>query len=364
MHGAITDLDADDQPDHDEESDVTIGRYENCHYLSSGVTADVYRSGDRALKVITEVRDMLPHDHLREIKILRLVCQTGIIELLETFIDQEQRCVLVFPYMPLSLEVMLERAKRNDDKGLPLQRLRSYFVDVFSALAYIHSQGVIHRDIKPSAVLLASADGPAVLSDFGTAWEEQLAGSVEPEEGKILDIGTGPYRAPEALFGNQAYGPSVDMWAAGAMLAESARHPPTSLFQSRPAHEDGSQLGLILSIFQTIGTPTAQTWPEAASFKTPPFDMYRVFEPRPWEEILPEVDPTVRTLVGRLIRYDSSRATAEQVCLESGCWGEVRLTDLDAGPCRCSKSRGSSLNEMWSNPSLAYEYKVAHQNTP
>lgn len=301
--------DPENRAGHDEEDDLKIGSYAQCSYIASGVTADVFRSGDRALKVITETRDMQPHDHLRETKILGLVGRQCI-PLLETFHDQEQRFVLVFPYMPLSLEAVLARA----DEPLSPRRLRSYFVDIFGALAHIHGMGIIHRDVKPSAFLLQSPDGPALLSDFGTAWHPTLSEAVEPADGKVLDIGTGPYRAPEALFGNQAYGPSVDMWAAGAMLAESARSPPSSLFTSPPAHEDGSQLGLILSIFKTIGTPTTQTWPEAVGFKTPPFEMYRVFEPRPWEDILPEVNPQIRALVASLIKYDSTRATAEQVC--------------------------------------------------
>ncbi|EFX05375.1 cell division protein kinase [Grosmannia clavigera kw1407] len=311
VHGAIMEANLGDTMNHDDENDLQIGSYTQCCYISSGVTADVFRSGTRALKVITETRDMQPHDHVREAKILGLVCRQCI-PLLETFHDQEQRFVLVFPYMPLSLDAVLART----DELLSLQRLCSYFVDIFGALAHIHGLGIIHRDVKPSAFMMASPDGPVLLSDFGTAWHPALSQAVEPADGKVLDIGTGPYRAPEALFGNQAYGPSVDMWAAGAMLAESARRPPSTLFTSRPAHEDGSQLGLILSIFKTIGTPTAETWPEAASFKTPPFEMYRVFEPPSWEDILPEVNPHIRALVARLIKYDSTRATAEQALVD------------------------------------------------
>lgn len=297
--------DGDDDPDQDTGGE-RIGPYRNCQYVASGVTAEVYRCKGRALKVITETHNMEPHDPFREAKILEQL-KKPCIPLLETFRDQEQRFTLVFPYMPLTLSGLLESGPISD------AQVRSILRDVFQALADIHKKGIIHRDVKPQAILLASPDGPAYLSDFGTAWHPELSATTEPADAKILDIGTGPYRAPEVLFGNKAYGTAVDMWGAGCMLAECVRRPPKTLFESRAAHEDGNQLGLILSIFKTIGTPTRESWPEAASFRTPPFDIYRVFEGRPWEEIMDGVDDSWRGMVKEMVKYDSGRMTAEQV---------------------------------------------------
>lgn len=292
--------------DVDEDAGERLGPYRNCQYVASGVTAEVYRCKDRALKVVTETHNIEPHDPFREAKILEQL-KKPCIPLLETFRDQEQRFTLVFPYMPLTLSALLESASISD------VQVRRIFRDLFQALTDIHGQGIIHRDVKPQAILLASPDGPAYLSDFGTAWHPALSVSTEPADAKILDIGTGPYRAPEVLFGDKSYGTAVDMWGAGCMLAECVRQPPKPLFESRAVHEDGNQLGLILSIFKTIGTPTRESWPEATNFKTPPFDIYRVFEGRPWEEILAGVDDGWIKLVREMVRYDSKRMTAEQV---------------------------------------------------
>ncbi|KAK1447185.1 hypothetical protein CMEL01_09024 [Colletotrichum melonis] len=293
---------ANDQP---EDAGVNIGSYKNCVSFASGLTSEVYRCKDRALKVIVETHNIEPHNPQREARILATL-KRPCIPLLETFRDQEQRFVLVFPYKPMTLADVI-------DKGtISLPQIRRLFKDIFTALANIHGQGIIHRDVKPEAILLDGPEGPAYLSDFGTAWHPTMSIVSEPAKSKILDIGTGPYRAPEALFGDKAYGPSVDVWAAGTMLAECCRSPPKSLFESRPAHEDGNQLGLILSIFKTLGTPTRETWPEAASFKTPPFEMYRMFDGQPWTEILPEVNSHARELISSLVRFDSKRATAEQ----------------------------------------------------
>ena len=296
--------------DEDAEVDhgVTIGDYPNCHYITSGVTADVYRAGDKALKVIVETRNIEPHNPTREAKLLGLLSKPCI-PLLDSFRDHEQRLVMVFPYMPLTLESLREQVPLTDN------HIRIIFKDVFTALASLHSQGIIHRDVKPSAVLLESPTGPAYLSDFGASWHPSLSPVTEPVDNKVLDIGTGPYRAPEVLFGNHSYGPPVDMWGAGVMLAECCREGSNKLlFESRAVHEDGNQLGLILSIFKTIGSPTRESWPEAVSFRTPPFDIYREFECRSWDKILPDVTEEWRELIAGLIRYDSGRTTAEQVC--------------------------------------------------
>jgi serine/threonine protein kinase len=249
---------------------------------------------------------MEPHNPHREAKTLALL-KKPCIPLLETFRDHEQRFVLVFPYLPLTLDSLLEQGCLGDEQ------ISAIFKDIFSALASIHEQGIIHRDIKPSAVLLASPTGPAYLSDFGTAWHPDLSISSEPADNKVLDIGTGPYRAPEVLFGNKSYDTGVDMWGAGTMLAECCRSPPKPLFESRAVHEDGNQLGLILSIFKTLGSPTRESWPEAASFRTPPFEMYRSFAKRSWEEILPDVKPRWRDIVAAMVRFDSGRATAQEI---------------------------------------------------
>ncbi|KAM5345083.1 hypothetical protein ACJ41O_010945 [Fusarium nematophilum] len=292
---------------------VRIGSHQNCVPVSDGITSEVYRSGDKALKVIVAYQNIEPHNPQREAKILKTL-RPPCIPLLDTFRDQEQQFVLVFPFMPYTLADIL------DQGPLPLDSVRSIFRDTLRALKDIHDQGIIHRDMKPSAILLASPTGPAYLSDFGTAWHPELSAHSEPPNDKILDIGTGPYRAIEVLFGNKSYGPEVDMWGLGVMLSEAIRDPPCPIFESRAVHEDGNQLGLILSVFKTIGTPTPETWPQAKEFKISPFELWTVFRSRPWDVVLPDVDPDFRELVAAMVRYDSQRATAEQAlnhkCLE------------------------------------------------
>lgn len=84
-----------------------------------------------------------------------------------------------------------------------------------SALDYAHKRGVVHRDVKPSNVLLHQ-DGTPVLSDFGVA--RMLEGNPQLTSVGVL-VGTPAYMAPECLEGGGT-GPSVDIYALAVMLYE------------------------------------------------------------------------------------------------------------------------------------------------
>ena len=252
---------------------------------------------------------MEPHNPGREVRILRQLSHPAIITLIDTLQDQNSRLVLVFPFMPLTLAKVIGSGNVSAELG------RNTFHDLFSALTHLHTEGIIHRDIKPSNILLASPRGPAYLSDFGTAWHPTLSIVDEPTHHKVLEVGTTCYRAPETLFGNRSYGTSLDMWEAGALFVECIREPTNPLFESRDTSEDGNQLGLILSMFKTLGTPTKEIWPEAVRFSTPPFGWYQNFPGRSWDELLPTVDQTTKDLVTKLLCFESGRRlTALEVC--------------------------------------------------
>lgn len=249
---------------------MNIGKYKNAIYHAEGLYSVVYKVAAPedeqfpyflpetphknrliALKVTTPSVMTPPHDSRREARILQLAQSEHVIPLLETFRDDGVHFVLAFPFMPFELSQVLRNRK------LPKAQVKSYLRDFFSALAFIHSCGIIHRDVKPSNILVKSLDGPAYLSDFGISWAPETPGS-EAAESKITDVGTTCYRPPELLFGNKKYGCSLDLWAAGCTVAEVVVPDHPTLFDSG---ELGSDLALIQSMFSKLGTPNLTVWP-------------------------------------------------------------------------------------------------------
>ncbi|CAD6501257.1 BgTH12-01509 [Blumeria graminis f. sp. triticale] len=286
---------------------IVIGNYHGCHHISSGLCSDVYRCKAVALKVILQLHNAEPHNPELEIKILSSLAHPSVIKLNTVFRDASNRLILVFPYQAFTLATFLTAGT------LPPRSTAHWFYDIFSALEYLHAQGIIHRDIKPSNILIASDTAPALLSDFGTAWHPVFSASFESPASKCLEVGTTSYRAPETLFGYRGYGTPLDLWATGTMLAECLRNPPKCLFDSRNTTETGNQLGLILSMFQTLGTPTRENWPEASTFNTPPFDWYKEFPAKDWKTILVNVEESGIDLVRRLLVWESgNRLTATE----------------------------------------------------
>ncbi|KAI9710859.1 MAG: hypothetical protein M1812_007311 [Candelaria pacifica] len=288
--------------DNDEQlgSGVQFGKYLNASHYDDGLFSEVFKaiSSDGkvvALKLTTPSLMTAPHDSQREARILREAVSPHVIPLVDTFPLSGGRFILVLPFMPYDLE----RALRQ--KVVSLVQVKAHLYSMFTALAHIHDLGMIHRDIKPSNLLLASPSGPAFLADFGIAWSPRDRASESPGL-KITDVGTTSYRPPELLFGYTAYGCALDLWAAGCVLAEAVQLGNTPLFD---AGELGSELALIQSIFKSLGTPTTDTWPEAAMYPDWGKMDFRLFPQKAWSELLPNAPTSSRDLVSQLVRYES-----------------------------------------------------------
>jgi serine/threonine protein kinase len=243
-----------------------FGRYRSAHHFSNGLFSRVFvakapdapapgfagRPGAFVALKATHLSSMVaPHNSEREVRILRKAAGPSVVALWENFYDGAGHLVLVFPFLPWTLEHFV-RAKRPFDRAL-----KGCLVDVFKALEHLHSLGIIHRDVKPSNVLMKSPDGPAYLADFGIAWCPGDPAS-ESASKKITDVGTTCYRAPEVMFGCTAYDTSFDLWAAGCVVAEVVAANGKTLFEPGDV---GTDLTLILSLFENLGTPNPEIWP-------------------------------------------------------------------------------------------------------
>ena len=114
---------------------------------------------------------------------------------------------------------LVEEAKSLDQvlPGLPLRRRVALVRDLARALGHAHARGVIHRDVKPTNVLVAP-DGRPRLTDFGLA----AATSQERLTRTGVLIGTPFYMAPEQIAAQRAdLGPHTDVWAVGVILYQA-----------------------------------------------------------------------------------------------------------------------------------------------
>ena len=257
--------------DSSQQTGQTIGPFTNCTHHATGLFSTVYKKLNTdplkslAIKVTIPSQSRPPHNPKREARILAAAAYPSIISLATTH-SLSSQYLLVFPFQPFDLDTVLRQ-------GFPFKRMsaRHILKGLFCALGHIHSKGIIHRDIKPANILLSTPTGPAFLADFGIAWSPEDPAS-EPSDQKITDVGTTCYRPPELLFGHKAYGPEMDLWAAGCVVAECLRggldgweKPSVKMGEAEwtlfDAGELGSELALVKSIFETLGTPTDETWP-------------------------------------------------------------------------------------------------------
>ncbi len=193
----------------------------------SGETAPEDKAPLRfAIKALTipndtpdEERDALRLRFQRETQIAQHLRHPHILAVLDTgFI--EGRPYVVMPYIAGPTLARRLLAVRGP---LALDETISYVTQVASALDYAHAHGVIHRDVKPSNLLLNSDFSSIYLTDFGIAslqdGGERLLGPVgDPTTLTIAGttIGTPSYMAPEQIKG-EAVGPATDIYALGVV---------------------------------------------------------------------------------------------------------------------------------------------------
>jgi hypothetical protein len=177
--------------------------------------ASVYRAENTldgqtvALKILAPQLAMEPKFKARferEARVLRDLEHPNIVPILD-FGEVDGLTFIVMPYMQVGgLSDRLKEGPLAVDEGARI------FEQISSALQFAHERGIVHRDVKPSNVLI-DEDGNAWLSDFGFAYVHDATLSLT---GSAL-IGTPAYMAPEQVRG-EAVTPRSDLYSLGVVL--------------------------------------------------------------------------------------------------------------------------------------------------
>jgi len=237
---------------------------------------------------------------------MKMVAHCNTVELLDSFYERSKGEVflnLVLGYIPKNLyEICSSYTKRNEK--MPSNLVQIYTYQLCRSLAYVHSLGVCHRDIKPQNLLIHPETNELRLCDFGSA---KILVKGEPN---VSYICSRYYRAPELIFGACDYTPAIDVWSSGCVMAE--------LILGSPIFAGESGIDQLVEIIKVLGTPTR----EEIRFMNPDYKDYKQFpsiKPHPWHKLFPsDTSLDALDLISKMLVYTpTTRIKPLEACAHS-----------------------------------------------
>ncbi|KAF8109214.1 hypothetical protein N665_0100s0003 [Sinapis alba] len=270
--------------------------YEKLEKIGQGTYSNVYKAKDLLTGKIVALKkvrfDNFEAESVkfmaREILMLRRLNHPNVIKL-EGLVTSRVSCslYLVFEYMEHDLTGLAAAAQRVK---FDLSQVKCFMKQLLSGLEHCHSQGVLHRDIKGSNLLIDN-DGILKIADFG------LATFYDPKQKQTMTshVVTLWYRSPELLLGATNYGTGVDLWSAGCIMAE--------LLAGKPVMPGRTEVEQLHKIFKLCGSPSDLYWKK---YKLPNATLFK--PQRPYKRCVAEAfngftSPTVH-LVETLLAID------------------------------------------------------------
>lgn len=218
-------------------STLLAGRYQLERVLGSGGMGVVYRARDLlheafgepdarvALKLLGETLTESCDGHVllySEFALTRSLRHEHVVRMFTFEVDTV--CQAAFFTMELLQGLTLDRLLLECPDGLPWQELRPLALQLLDALAYVHRQGVVHGDVKPTNIMVGEQG--VRLFDFGLghAQAQQVAGLPGLNRSR-LNAWTPAYAAPELMAG-ECPSASADVYGAACVLFALARGRP------------------------------------------------------------------------------------------------------------------------------------------
>lgn len=228
--------------------DAINDRYEVVEPLGYGGMAQVYRAKDKHLGREVAVKILRPSltdsdqaRFLREIRILASLSHPNVVRIYDLGTEQGAEDVVYF-VMELVDGGMVTALGPFETDLEPALALLDAAINMAKALAYVHRQGIIHRDLTPHNILL-TVRGEVKIMDFGLI--HLAAASRLTRTGRTL--GTPQYMAPEQAKG-EALDARADLYALGAVLFHMLTGGP-------PFAADSDQAVLFQHVYETLNMP-------------------------------------------------------------------------------------------------------------
>ncbi|CAG9313904.1 unnamed protein product [Blepharisma stoltei] len=252
----------------------------------------------------------------RELQIMKELNHPNVVTLRHAFYTSGERpdelyLNVVMDFIPDTLYRVTKQYSRMR-QPVPILLVKLYAYQLMRGLAYLHAVGVCHRDIKPQNVLVDTNTHKIKLCDFGSA-KKLVRG-----EPNVSYICSRYYRAPELIFGATDYTPAIDVWSAGAVVAE--------LLLGQPLFPGESGVDQLVEIIKILGTPTReQIYDMNPSYTENKFPQIRQ---HPWNRVFKARTPQdIIDFIASLLVYSPQiRPTALQ-SLAHPCFDVLRDQD-------------------------------------
>ncbi|RSN52453.1 serine/threonine protein kinase [Streptomyces sp. WAC 04229] len=229
-------------PRTDKSARLLAGRYRLGDVLGRGGMGTVWRAQDETLGRTVAVKELrfpgnideeekrrLITRTLREAKAIARIRNNGAVTVYDV-VEEDDRPWIV---MELVEGKSLAEAIREDGLLEP-KRAAEVGLAVLDVLRSAHREGILHRDVKPSNVLIAE-DGRVVLTDFGIA---QVEGDPSITSTGML-VGAPSYISPERARGHKP-GPAADLWSLGGLLYAAV--------EGTPPYDKGSAIATLTAV--------------------------------------------------------------------------------------------------------------------
>jgi eukaryotic-like serine/threonine-protein kinase len=200
-------------------TELIAERYELVELVGTGGMSSVYKAHDRLLERNVALKVLHPHygedgeyveRFRREARAVAQLSHPNIVTVIDRGAD-DGRQYIVFEYVDgENLKQLLTRTG-----PLPIRRAIKLGLETAEALAFAHTHGLVHRDVKPQNVLL-TPEGEAKVTDFGIARSLDVEHGVT-QTGTVL--GTSNYISPEQA-GGKPVTPATDVYSLGVVLFE------------------------------------------------------------------------------------------------------------------------------------------------